>query len=463
MAPAVRMRLRRQLAWLSGSGDPGFGKLVTLATPGVPWCDGRAGRVPPPRTRARGVVTLAAAVLAAAPTPPAWGAAAEPALVWYAESADGAALAARRADDPVNPASVVKLATTLAALERLGPDHRFTTRVAIHGALDADSGTVAGDLVVEGGGDPDFQVENAFLVAEALRAQGVRRVDGAVLVGPTFWIGWEGGSARRSADAAVRARLMASRFREALDPARWTAETAAAWRESAARRGRSLTPPPGIAVRGTAPAAPAGAPMRALVVHRSNPLARTLKRLNAWSNNDIERLEASLGSPRALAAWLVTRLGVPAADVALETLSGLGTNRVTPRVLVRLVGALAAASTARGLALEDLVPMAGCDPGTLVRFPALTRELARALAAKTGTLGVTDGGVTALAGVAYAAEGPLTFVVASPGAGGRLDAARRGEERFVVDLVRRHGGPAARRCGAGAGWSDDEVLVEAVD
>jgi D-alanyl-D-alanine carboxypeptidase/D-alanyl-D-alanine-endopeptidase (penicillin-binding protein 4) len=424
----------------------------------TPWARGvgsrDGGRRVGPLAAGLGAVLLGCGTAAAASAP---------ALVWYAEGADGATLAAERADQAVNPASVVKLATTLAALERLGPEHRFTTRVVLRGTLDPATGVVAGDLLVEGGGDPDFQPENAFLVADALRARGVRHVDGTVLVSPTFWIGWEGGSARRSDDARVRARVMARRFAEALDPERWTAETAAAWREARARRGRPLAPPSAIVVRGTEPLAPAGAPARALVVHRSNPLARTLKRLNAWSNNDIERLEPSVGPPPALASWLATRLDVPPGAIQLETLSGLGTNRVTPRVLVRLVAALAATSAARGLALPDLVPMAGCDPGTLERFPTITRELGRALAAKTGTLGFTDGGVTALAGVAYAARGPLTFVVAAPGASGRLDAARRAEERFVVDLVRRHGGPAARPCGAGAGWSDDDVIVETVD
>ena len=114
----------------------------------------------------------------------------------------------------MNPASVIKVATTLWALERLGPEHRFTTRFAVRGgAIDRKSGVLAGDLLVRGGGDPDFHLENAFLVARALNELGLREVQGGLLIDDSFWIGWEGGSEKRLRDARARTLLMGARLR----------------------------------------------------------------------------------------------------------------------------------------------------------------------------------------------------------------------------------------------------------
>ena len=59
-----------------------------------------------------------------------------------------------------------------------------------------------------------------------------------------------------------------------------------------------------------------------LVTHRSNPLPVLLRRFNAYSNNDIDRLEASLGPPSGLAGWLEVRWGAPV-GAHFDSLSGL--------------------------------------------------------------------------------------------------------------------------------------------
>ncbi|GJG87853.1 hypothetical protein tb265_30340 [Gemmatimonadetes bacterium T265] len=67
----------------------------------------------------------------------------------------GDTLFAREPDAPVMPASTMKMFTSVLALDRLGPDWRFRTEVLRTGPLEAD-GTVRGDLVVRGDGDPSF-------------------------------------------------------------------------------------------------------------------------------------------------------------------------------------------------------------------------------------------------------------------------------------------------------------------
>ena len=56
-----------------------------------------------------------------------------------------------------NPASVMKLVTTLAALDLLGPAHTFRTQVYVTGEVQGD--TLHGDLIIKGRGDPSLTVE----------------------------------------------------------------------------------------------------------------------------------------------------------------------------------------------------------------------------------------------------------------------------------------------------------------
>src|SRR2546427_11480099 len=68
-----------------------------------------------------------------------------------AETVDGSTVAAQSIDERFNPASAVKLATALVALQSLGPEHRFVTSLWAGGKIDKTSGTLTGDLTVTGG------------------------------------------------------------------------------------------------------------------------------------------------------------------------------------------------------------------------------------------------------------------------------------------------------------------------
>ena len=383
-----------------------------------------------------------------------------PALVWHVETVDGEVLDSKNADVAINPASVVKVATTWWALERLGPGYRFTTRFEARGTINPKTGVLSGDLVVHGSGDPDFQTENAFLAAAALRDAGIRTVAGSIVVDDAFWIGWENGSQGRRRDAAARGVLMASRLRAALDPKRWTRSQRSAWNLFASRRELPRTPP-AVVIRGSArfESKPKG-PSQVLFEHVSKPLAETLRRFNCFSNNDIERVAASLGPTTELSALLADRLA-PGTPVQIETASGLGTNRLTPRQIVSLLRTLRKSASERGLPLEALLPVAGCDPGTVTAgFPRLSgAPYATALVAKTGTLTSTDGGVTVLAGFLNTGEGEVVFCTAAPHAAGRIRLARRTEESFLLDFIGRHGGTVPRACAPPLSSADDGSTI----
>jgi len=384
------------------------------------------------------------------------------AAVWAVASADGAELESKGGDRSINPASVVKVATSLWALERLGPGHRFETAFGYRGTLDRETGILDGNLVVTGGGDPDFHVENAYLVARELNLRGLRQVQGVLRVDRDFWIGWEGGSERREQDGRRRAEMMASRLRDAFDPTRWDDSTRRSIDEFLKRRGLPPGDPPRLVIHGGVDLDAGSVAPQPLLTHRSNPLVRILKRFNSYSNNDIERFEVSLGSAAELAADLAKRWEVPPSRVQLQTLSGLGSNRLTPRLVVRLLRDLREACAKRGLAVADLLPMTGCDPGTLKNFPRLREgDAATALVAKTGTLAATDGGIAVLAGFVGTERGERLFCVASPGIGSGLAAARLRQERWLLELISRHGGARPAPCRDALVHSDTDVVIAA--
>lgn len=81
---------------------------------------------------------------------------------------------------PLPPASVAKAVTCSYALERLGPDYRFETRIVADGTI--SDGRLEGDLWLVGSGDPAFDTDTLAGIADALRAQGLRAVTGRLMV-----------------------------------------------------------------------------------------------------------------------------------------------------------------------------------------------------------------------------------------------------------------------------------------
>ena len=96
------------------------------------------------------------------------------------EADSGRVLESAGADRPMAPASVAKTLTATYALEVLGPDYRFVTRVIATGPV--SNGIVQGDLVLVGGGDPTLVTDHLGDMAKALRGAGVQGVTGRFVV-----------------------------------------------------------------------------------------------------------------------------------------------------------------------------------------------------------------------------------------------------------------------------------------
>ncbi|PPK87409.1 D-alanyl-D-alanine carboxypeptidase/D-alanyl-D-alanine-endopeptidase (penicillin-binding protein 4) [Neolewinella xylanilytica] len=105
------------------------------------------------------------------------------------EVASGRQIAGRNAELSLIPASTQKLLTTAAAMDLLGADYRFRTRLVAGG--DIDAGTLTGDLFIIGGGDPTLGSPYMDGVADletvlenwvaAIQERGIRRITGAIV------------------------------------------------------------------------------------------------------------------------------------------------------------------------------------------------------------------------------------------------------------------------------------------
>ena len=84
------------------------------------------------------------------------------------------------AERPMNPASVMKLVTTYAALELLGPSFVWKTGVFEAGARRGD--VLDGDIVIRGSGDPKLAQEQLWLALKAVRARGIRDIRGNIVL-----------------------------------------------------------------------------------------------------------------------------------------------------------------------------------------------------------------------------------------------------------------------------------------
>ena len=89
------------------------------------------------------------------------------------------------ASTPMNPASVMKLVTTYAALELLGPAYRWKTEAWVNGSL--RDGVLEGDVVLKGGGDPKLDLEAFWILLRALRGRGLREIRGDLILDRAFF------------------------------------------------------------------------------------------------------------------------------------------------------------------------------------------------------------------------------------------------------------------------------------
>ena len=104
----------------------------------------------------------------------------------YVQAVDGDAVILRhQADKSMNPASVMKLITTNAALDLLTPAYRWKTELYHDGVI--QNGVLKGNLILKGYGDPSFKVEDFWRLLMRLKQAGVEQINGGLLIDKTYF------------------------------------------------------------------------------------------------------------------------------------------------------------------------------------------------------------------------------------------------------------------------------------
>ncbi|QWD62849.1 D-alanyl-D-alanine carboxypeptidase/D-alanyl-D-alanine-endopeptidase [Polynucleobacter sp. MWH-UH25E] len=88
----------------------------------------------------------------------------------------GKAILGWRESEPMNPASTMKVLTTLAGLDILGPQYRWRTKIFTDGVI--RQGTLQGNLYLQGSGDPKLIPEEFAKLMKDLQALGIQKIDG---------------------------------------------------------------------------------------------------------------------------------------------------------------------------------------------------------------------------------------------------------------------------------------------
>jgi D-alanyl-D-alanine carboxypeptidase/D-alanyl-D-alanine-endopeptidase (penicillin-binding protein 4) len=323
------------------------------------------------------------------------------------ESLDGnRRLAEHNPEIAFNPASVMKLATSLVALTKLGPDYRYRTNFLADGQLDTATRKLEGDLVVEGGTDPMFAATDGQEVAQELSRLGVSRVTGKLRISGAFY-------------------YYARGYTSNLSP------------ETSAKKLRAVIESAGIKIDGETEFGDKGGTL--LLSHYSEPLAKILLYQNAHSSNAVaEVVGESVGGPQAIQSFLIKRAGLRESEIYVGRASGLEFNRITPEASIRVLRALLAELSNYSLKAEDVMPIAGIDSGTL-RVRLGREDIRGAVVAKTGTLVSMDNGVSTLVGIVRTKEhGPLLFAIFN--SAGDVNTYRRLQDQFLQELIVEGGG-----------------------
>ena len=94
--------------------------------------------------------------------------------------ADGTTVLSHRPQASLQPASTLKILTSIVGLERLGPTYRGRTELRTNGEI--VNGTLRGDLLLRGVGNPDFNWEAFQRMLQTLRHKGIVEISGDLIV-----------------------------------------------------------------------------------------------------------------------------------------------------------------------------------------------------------------------------------------------------------------------------------------
>ncbi len=282
---------------------------------------------------------------------------------------------------PAPAASLTKVATSIASLQKWGLDHRFTTSIYTSGKI--NNGVLEGDLIVEAGGDPFFVWEEAIALSSKLEKLGIQTITGNLIIVGNWQMNYEE-NPQKSGEL----------LKQALNAKNWSYSVEKQYQDIKDSFFR-----PQITIQGAVKVVK-NKPDKAelLLTHQSLTLREILRLMNVYSNNKIaESLAQQLGGGQKIAQITAQVINIPQEEILLQNGSGLGVdNRISPRAAARMFMALNGFLENTNYNLGDLFPVSGIDPKGTIE----ARNMPIGIPCKTGTLAV----VSALAGVIPTSE-----------------------------------------------------------
>jgi serine-type D-Ala-D-Ala carboxypeptidase/endopeptidase (penicillin-binding protein 4) len=333
--------------------------------------------------------------------------------VWI--QGDRSLLAAHQGNVPLSAASLTKAATSLAALQTLGANYRYQTKVGVTGPV--QNGVLKGDLVIQGGQDPFFVWEDAIAFGNLLTQQGIQKIDGNLVIQGPFYMNFE-----------TKPAVVGATLKQGINAAQWPQEALGQFQTLP-----TTTPKPQVTIAGDIIATSTiPTNTRWIAQHQSLPLASLLKKMNRYSNNPMaDTIANSVGGADAVAKVAIAATGVDPTEVRLVNGSGLGVeNRMSPRAVCGIFRAIEQLVQAQGMTIADIFTVMGQDESVLDQRP-----LPRLAVLKSGTLDT----VSALAGALPTQQGTVWFVLMNND--GDVEAFRKLQETFLGSVNQTLGLP----------------------
>lgn len=315
-------------------------------------------------------------------------------------------------------ASISKVVTTLWAVEALGPDYRFQTK--LHVKETAKQGSY--DIHIEGSRDPMFGRNMGYFLISELNRKGIKNID-RLTFDQNFLLAWLAeekpliaGNTPKYDTVEARAAVVETTIRNAL-ATDVNKDSYARLKRAASQLGINMVDSPNISigsikyVHKNQFTAQEGSKV---LVLKSSPLRTILKRMNNQSNNYIaDNIFWNLGGTQKFNAYAKQALEADQADFSFYNGSGNNEgsvkspiyNNATCEFMIKSLARLDDLLEKKGYGLEHVIAVASRDYDSTVKNYG--GNMAGATIAKTGSVNKAK----TLAGAINTAQGPVYFTI----------------------------------------------------
>ncbi|WP_347358218.1 D-alanyl-D-alanine carboxypeptidase [Bdellovibrio sp.] len=334
-----------------------------------------------------------------------------------ANSTQGVVQGDKTKDDKFPLASISKVVTTLWAIDRLGPDYRYATKLHI-----TPTANGAVDIHIEGSRDPMFGRNLGYFLMSELNRMKIKKIE-KMTFDENFLLTWRAEEKPLIAGTTPKYETIeeqAAVVRSTLINAFGTGVNSLLYknlRAKAAKNGVQMVESPSVSIRNVAFTPKASFQKAAntqTAILRSAPLRSILKRMNNQSNNYIaDTMFWNLGGTEKFEQYVKTTLAASDEDIVFHNGSGNNEgsvakpiyNEATCEMMVKILYRLDKNLSVKGYDLSDVMAVAGKDRDSTVR--GYGGNMAGSTIAKTGSVNKAK----TLAGSISTKNGEIYFAV----------------------------------------------------